>query len=92
MMLERDVLKEEDIRIIWQSDLIPNPVIAIRSDVPQQMKDDLRDLFLNMKEDNPEVFAEVARGESAGYVEVDHDVYEIAVQLRRQLAAERRGN
>lgn len=92
MMLEREVLKEEDIRIIWQSDLIPNPVIAIRSDVPQQMKDDLRDLFLNMKEDNPEVFAEVARGESAGYVEVDHEVYEIAVKLRRQLAAERRSN
>lgn len=92
MMLERDILEEEDIRIIWQSDLIPNPVIAIRSDVPQQMKDDLRELFLNMKEDNPEVFAEVARGESAGYVEVDHDVYEIAVKLRRQLADERRGN
>lgn len=92
MMLERDILQEEDIRIIWQSDLIPNPVIAIRSDVPQQMKDDLRDLFLNMKEDNPEVFAEVARGESAGYVEVDHEVYEIAVKLRRQLAAERRSN
>lgn len=90
MMLERGVLEEKDIRIIWQSELIPNPVIAIRSDVPKDMKDDLRDLFLNMKEDAPEVFAEVARGESAGYMEVDHDVYEIAVKLRRQLAEGRR--
>ena len=91
MMLERGILDAEDIRIIWVSDLIPNPVIAIRSDVPEQMKDDLRNLFLNMREDAPEVFAEVVRGESAGYVEVDHDVYQIAVDLRRQLAEERRG-
>ncbi len=91
MMLERDLLEEDDIRIIWQSDLIPNPVIAVRSDIPQDMKNDLRDMFLNMREDAPEVFAEVARGESAGYVEVDHDVYKIAVDLRRQLAKERRG-
>ncbi|MCP1676682.1 phosphonate transport system substrate-binding protein [Natronocella acetinitrilica] len=91
MMLERGVLDADDIRIIWVSDLIPNPVIAIRSDVPQQMKDDLRNLFLNMHEDNPEVFREVARGNSPGYVEVDHEVYEIAIELRQQLAAERRG-
>lgn len=90
MMLERGLLEANDIRIIWQSDLIPNPVIAVRSDVPQEMKDDLRNMFLNMREDAPEVFAEVARGESAGYVEVDHDVYQIAVDLRRQLADERR--
>lgn len=90
MMLERDLLKAEDIRIIWVSDLIPNPVIAARSDLPQEMRDDLRDLFLNMRDDAPEVFAEVARGSSSGYVEVEHDVYQIAVELRRQLAADRR--
>jgi len=90
MMLDRGVLAAEDIRIIWVSDLIPNPVIAIRSDVPQAMKDDLRELFLNLHADNPEVFREVARGNSPGYVEVDHSVYEIAIQLRQQLAAERR--
>jgi phosphonate transport system substrate-binding protein len=91
MMLERGVLDADDIRIIWVSDLIPNPVIAIRSDVPQPMKDELREMFLNLHEDAPEVFAEVARGNSPGYVEVDHDVYQIAIDLRQQLAAERRG-
>jgi phosphonate transport system substrate-binding protein len=91
MMLERGVLDAEDIRIIWVSDLIPNPVIAIRSDVPEQMKDDLRAMFLRMHEDNPAVFREVARGNSPGYVEVDHGVYQIAVELRQQLAADRRG-
>jgi phosphonate transport system substrate-binding protein len=90
MMLERGVLEADDIRIIWVSDLIPNPVIAIRSDVPQAMKDDLKEMFLNLNVDAPEVFAEVARGNSPGYVEVDHDVYQIAIDLRQQLAAERR--
>lgn len=91
MMLERGVLKADDIRIIWVSDLIPNPVVAIRSDVPEAMKTDLRNMFLNLHKDDPEVFAEVARGNSPGFVEVDHDVYQIAIDLREQLAAERRG-
>lgn len=90
MMLERGVLQADDIRIIWVSDLIPNPVIAIRKDVPEEMKNDLRNLFLNLHADNPEVFSEVARGNSPGYVEVDHSVYQIAIDLRQQLQAERR--
>ncbi len=90
MMLERGVLEADDIRIIWVSDLIPNPVIAIRSDVPEKMKEDLREMFLNLHEDNPEVFREVARGNSPGYVEVDHSVYQIAIDLRQELQRERR--
>jgi phosphonate transport system substrate-binding protein len=91
MMLSRGVVKKEDIRIIWVSDLIPNPVIAIRSDLPKQMKDDLRTMFLNLHKEDPKVFKEVARGESQGYKEVKHEVYQIAVDLRQQLAKERRG-
>jgi phosphonate transport system substrate-binding protein len=90
MMLSRGVLKREDIRIIWVSDLIPNPVIAIRSDLPPQMKADIKNMFLNLHRDDPKVFREVARGESQGYKEVDHKVYQIAVDLRQQLAKERR--
>jgi phosphonate transport system substrate-binding protein len=91
MMLSRGVVKKEDIRIIWVSELIPNPVIAIRSDLPKQMKDDLRAMFLNLHKEDPKVFKEVARGESQGYKEVKLEVYQIAVDLRQQLAKERRG-
>ena len=90
MMLSRGVLKKEDIRIIWVSDLIPNPVIAIRSDLPKEMKAELKAMFLNLHKDNPAVFREVVRGESQGYREVDHKVYQIAIDLRNQLAKERR--
>jgi phosphonate transport system substrate-binding protein len=91
MMLQRGVLKKEDIRIIWVSDLIPNPVIAIRSDLPKEMKAELKAMFLNLHRDDPKVFKEVVRGESQGYKEVEHSVYQIAVDLRQQLAKERRG-
>ena len=91
MMLDRKVLNIKDIRIIWVSELIPNPVIAIRSDVPAQMKADLKAMFLNLHKDNPAVFREVVRGESQGYREVKHEVYQIAIDLRNQLAKERRG-
>jgi phosphonate transport system substrate-binding protein len=91
MMLSRGVLKKEDIRIIWVSDLIPNPVIAIRSELPKEMKAELKAMFLGMQKDDPKVFREVVRGESQGYREVQHSVYQIAIDLRQQLAKERRG-
>ena len=90
MMLSRGVLKKEDIRIIWESELIPNPVIAIRSDMPKDMRADVKAMFLNLHKDDPKVFKEVARGESQGYKEVAHSVYQIAIDLRRQLADRRR--
>lgn len=91
MMLSRGVLKKEDIRIIWVSDLIPNPVIAIRSELPKEMKAELKAMFLGMHKDDPKVFKEVVRGGSQGYREVQHSVYQIAIDLRQQLAKERRG-
>jgi len=91
MMLSRGVLKKEDIRIIWVSDLIPNPVIAVRSELPKEMKAELKAMFLGMHKDDPKVFKEVVRGESQGYREVEHSVYQIAIDLRQQLAKERRG-
>ena len=91
MMLSRGVLKKEDIRIIWVSDLIPNPVIAVRSELPKEMKAELKAMFLGMHKDDPKVFKEVVRGGSQGYREVQHSVYQIAIDLRQQLAKERRG-
>jgi phosphonate transport system substrate-binding protein len=91
MLLSRGVLTKEDIRIIWVSDLIPNPVITTRTDLPKEMKDDIKAMFLNLRNEDPEVFQAVARGESRGYVEVKHDVYQIAVDLSLALAREQRG-
>jgi len=50
----------------------------------------LKAMFLNLHKDDPKVFKEVVRGESQGYKEVEHSVYQIAVDLRQQLAKERR--
>lgn len=91
MMLDRGVVSTEDFRVIWVSDLIPNPPVAILSDLPEAMKADLRDLFLNLHEEaSEEVFYAVARGQSPGFAAVDHSLFQIAVDLRQQLAADRR--
>lgn len=85
MMLQRNVLDEEDIRILWVSDVIPNPVIAARGNLPDDMVQDFQEMLLNLKDKNPKIFREVARGKSPGFKKVSHEDYEPIVNMRRNM-------
>lgn len=85
MMKEQGVIEEDDIRIIWVSDPIPNPVIAAHKNVHDALVEDWKEMLLNLREENPELHEEVARGKSPGFVEVDHADYEPIVRMRKQM-------
>ena len=46
IMIDRGLLKLDDVRIVWQSPLIANPLWAIPKSIPADMKTDLLDMFL----------------------------------------------
>jgi phosphonate transport system substrate-binding protein len=52
IMMDRGMLKLEDVRIIWQSPLIANPLLAISKSLPADMKKDLFHLFVNLAKDD----------------------------------------
>lgn len=54
---EMGKLSKGDVRIIWVSPDIPNAPIAVRKDLPQSFKEELRRAFINMPTKDPETWA-----------------------------------
>jgi phosphonate transport system substrate-binding protein len=50
-------LSRGDVRIIWVSPSIPNQPIAVRRDLPQDFKEQIRQAFIDMPKKDPEVWA-----------------------------------
>src|SRR3546814_16589247 len=71
-MMDKGMLKREDIRVVWKSDLIANPPIIIRSDLPAEMRKDIADVFTSL---DGELLEAAAQGEARSLVAVHHQVH-----------------
>ncbi|MDP1611255.1 MAG: phosphonate ABC transporter substrate-binding protein [Sulfuritalea sp.] len=75
-MVDRGVLKMDQFRVIWESPLIPNPVVMVRKDMPADMKRDLLAFWTELQATHPQVAAAAARGKTSGFVPVTHAMYQ----------------
>ncbi|MGY6697675.1 MAG: phosphonate ABC transporter substrate-binding protein [Roseinatronobacter sp.] len=89
-MVDNGLLNMDDINIIWTSDLIPNGPTVLRKDLPEEARALVMDLFLNMKERQPDCYNATIGGEGGGFVEIGHEFYETAVRLREDEIASSR--
>ena len=79
-MMNRGLLKREDIRVIWVSDPLPSPPVVIRKDVPADMRADMLKLFTGLKDVDMKLAESVAQGKTGGMVPVSHKDYELMCQ------------
>jgi phosphonate transport system substrate-binding protein len=82
-MVDNGLLDMNDIRIIWQSELIPNGPTVLRNDLPEEARALVTDFLLNMKDTHPECYADTVGGDGGGYAPADHDIYIGTVEMRR---------
>lgn len=86
-MVDRGVLKMDQFRVIWESPLIPNPVVMVRKDMPAEMKHELLAFWTGLQASHPQVAAAAARGKTSGFVAVDHAMYkpvlDAALEVRK---------
>lgn len=87
-MMDKGMLKRDDIRVIWKSDLIANPPIVVYSALPSAMKQDIQKFFTGLEGEN---LAAAAQGEAKRFVAVDHALYDPIVQARVELKKARKG-
>ncbi|WP_165789482.1 phosphonate ABC transporter substrate-binding protein [Billgrantia endophytica] len=90
MMMDRGMLDREDIRVIWESPLIPNPLYAVPSDLPEEMKRDITEFFLTLHEERPELADAAASGRTSGFVVATHEMYQPILSAVQELRDSRR--
>ena len=84
-MLDKGAIRRSDVKVIYQSDLIPGSPIAARRDVPESLKTAVVEAMLDLN-DHPEVLAELQNG---GYARVDDAKYDIIRATQRFLENQR---
>ncbi|HSP58125.1 MAG TPA: phosphonate ABC transporter substrate-binding protein [Halomonas sp.] len=90
MMMDRGMLDREDIRVIWESPLIPNPLYAVPSELPEDMKQDITDFFLSLHEERPDLADAAASGRTSGFVLATHEMYQPVLSAVQELRDSRR--
>jgi phosphonate transport system substrate-binding protein len=91
-MIDKGMLNRADIRVIWESNLVPPPPVIVRSDIPQDLEAELRSLFVNLHQEDMTLAESVAKGKTQGFVPVDHSTYQSTVEMRKALAVLRKQN
>lgn len=90
-MVEKGALDMNDVKIIWQSELIPNGPEVIRKDLPADFKQKYTELLMSLPERDPACFQATQGGDFTGFEKVDHSFYDVIVRMRQGETASRRG-
>lgn len=63
---------------------------VIRSDLPEDFKEELINHNLNLQKEDKQCFKEITFGESQGFIKVSHQNYENIVEIRNFIRNQRR--
>jgi phosphonate transport system substrate-binding protein len=79
-MMNKGLLKREQIRVIWVSDPLPSPPVVIRTDLPKNMRADLEKVFSELQNYDMKLAEAVAQGRTKGMVPIKHEAYGLMCQ------------
>lgn len=89
-MVDRKVLKMDQFRVVWESPLIPNPLVAVRKDMPADMRRDLLEFWTSLAKTHPQIAELAARGKTAGFVPATHEMYKPVLDAALEVRKSRR--
>lgn len=82
-MVDKGMLDMEDVVQIWQSPLIPNGPIVLRSSMDQEAKDAIKSFLMALPETDYDCFRAAQSGDYNGFVEVDSSFYQPVIDARK---------
>lgn len=91
-MVDRGILKMDQFRVIWESPQIPNPLIVVRKDMPEDMKRELRQFWVDLIKTHPAVAEAAARGKTSGFLPATHEMYKPVLEAALEVRRTRKGN
>lgn len=82
-MVDKGILDMGDLVQLWQSPLIPNGPIVVRSSMAPEMKQAFKDFMMKLPEEDPECFSAIQGGDYQGFTEVTPEFYEAIIEARK---------
>lgn len=82
-MVEKGILKMDDLVEIWKSPLIPNGPLVLRTALPADVKAKVADYLTKLPETDAACFSAVQGGEFKGYVPVTPAFYQPIIDARK---------
>lgn len=86
-MIDKGLLKRDQIRVIWTSKPLPSPPIVIRKSLPLAMRIDLAKMFVRLKDHDMKLAEAIAQGKTNGLVSVYHENYELFCEAAKAASA-----
>jgi phosphonate transport system substrate-binding protein len=87
--MSKGMIKDNDIKIIWWSPLIPNSPFCATKSLPEDMKEAFKTALLDFEKNDPQRFKKVVEGMFGGFAEANHDMYQYAIDIRERQKRER---
>ncbi|GMQ74875.1 MAG: phosphonate ABC transporter substrate-binding protein [Gammaproteobacteria bacterium] len=86
-MIDKGLLKRDQIRVVWTSNPLPSPPIVISKDLPLAMRVDIAKLFIRLKDKDMKLAEAIAQGKTNGLVRVYHENYELFCEAAKAASA-----
>ncbi|TIO08599.1 phosphonate ABC transporter substrate-binding protein [Mesorhizobium sp.] len=82
-MVDKGVLKMDDLVELWQSPLIPNGPLVVRTSIDADAKQKITDFLTNLPQTDPACFSAVQGGDYKGYSPVTPEFYQAIIDARK---------
>ena len=82
-MVEKGILDMDDLVQLWESPLIPNGPIVVRSTMDAGIKDKFKAFMVGLPESDPACFSAIQGGEYTGYTEVTPALHQPIIDARK---------
>ncbi|CCV05271.1 conserved exported hypothetical protein [Mesorhizobium metallidurans STM 2683] len=82
-MVDKGVLKMDDLVELWQSPLIPNGPLVVRTSIDADTKQKITDFLTKLPQTDPACFSAVQGGDYKGYSPVTPEFYQPIIDARK---------
>ncbi|MBO1300057.1 MULTISPECIES: phosphate/phosphite/phosphonate ABC transporter substrate-binding protein [unclassified Enterococcus] len=78
-LIEAGMIQKDDIRIVGETDIIPNALFVVRADLPDEVKEELKEFYLSY--DNEDYFETFYGSADVRFVEAKDEDYEVVQEM-----------
>jgi phosphonate transport system substrate-binding protein len=82
-MVDKGVLKMDDLVELWKSPLIPNGPLVLRTSIDADAKQKITDFLTKLPETDPACFSAIQGGDFKGYSPVTPEFYQAIIDARK---------